>query len=71
MHKNGDADIMAFHTNDGGQTWSSPIRINDDSLSNGKAQDMVWGSYNEQGNLVVTWRDRRNSVANGFLECRL
>lgn len=62
----GDADIMAFHTNDGGQTWSSPVRINDDSLSNGKAQDMVWGSYNEQGNLVVTWRDRRNSVANGF-----
>ena len=35
-------------------------------MSNGKAQDMVWGAYNEQGNLVVTWRDRRNSIANGF-----
>jgi hypothetical protein len=63
---NGDVDIMALHSNDGGQTWSGNIRVNDDTLANGKAQDMVWGSFNEQGNLVVTWRDRRNSTANGF-----
>jgi len=63
---NGDADIMALHSNDGGQTWSNNIRVNDDALSNGKAQDMVWADYDEQGNLVVTWRDRRNSAANGF-----
>ncbi len=63
---NGDLDILAHHSNDGGQTWSNSIRVNDDALSNGKAQDMVWGAYNEQGNLVVTWRDRRNSTADGF-----
>ncbi len=63
---NGDVDIMAHHSNDGGQTWSTNIRVNDDTLSNGKAQDMVWSAYNEQGNLVVTWRDRRNSIENGF-----
>lgn len=62
----GDADIMAYHSNDGGQTWSIPVRINDDALSNGKAQDMVWGAYNEKGKLVVTWRDRRNTNVNGF-----
>lgn len=66
LAQGGDADIVAFHSNDGGQTWSSAVRINDDALSNGKAQDMVWAAYNEQGNLVVTWRDRRNAVANGF-----
>ncbi|HEY4797905.1 MAG TPA: T9SS type A sorting domain-containing protein, partial [Bacteroidia bacterium] len=64
--KNGDDDIMAFHSNDGGQTWSNEIRVNDDVVANGKAQDMVWGAYNELGNLVVTWRDRRNSSTNGF-----
>ncbi len=64
--QNGDDDISAMHSNDGGQTWSSPVRINDDSIGNGKAQDMVWGAYNETGDLVVTWRDRRNASASGF-----
>jgi hypothetical protein len=63
---NGDADIMALHSNDAGQTWSSNIRVNDDVIGNGKEQDMVWSAYNQQGNLVVTWRDRRNASANGF-----
>jgi len=63
----GDADIVALHSNDGGQTWSSPlVRVNDDSIGNGKDQDMVWGAYNAEGNLVVTWRDRRNSPVQGF-----
>jgi hypothetical protein len=63
---NGDPDIMAFHSNDGGQTWSTSTRVNDDAVANGKAQDMVWGDYNEQGNLIVTWRDRRSATSNGF-----
>ncbi len=63
---NGDADIMAIHSNNSGQTWSSPTRVNDDAIGNGKIQDMVWAAYNEQGNMVVTWRDRRNSATNGF-----
>lgn len=63
---NGDADIMAQSSNDGGQTWSVPVRVNDDPIGNGKPQDMLWTAYNEKGDLVVTWRDRRNSAANGF-----
>jgi len=62
----GDADIDALHSNDGGQTWSSRIRVNDDVLGNGKAQDMVWGDYNANGDLIVTWRDRRDATANDF-----
>lgn len=64
--QNGDQDISAFHSNDGGQTWSSSVRVNDDAVANGKAQDMVWAAYNEVGNVIVTWRDRRNSATNGF-----
>ena len=63
---NGDDDVFAFNSTNGGQTWTGPVRINDDAVSNGKGQDMVWGNYNEQGKLAVTWRDRRNSSANGF-----
>jgi Secretion system C-terminal sorting domain len=66
-NNNGDADIMALNSVNGGQTWSStPVRVNDDSLHNGKDQDLVWGDYNEQGKLAVTWRDRRNAPTNGF-----
>jgi len=65
--QNGDDDVFAFNSTNGGQTWTGPIRINDDAVSNGKGQDMVWGNYNEQGKLAVTWRDRRNASANGFL----
>jgi hypothetical protein len=63
---NNESDIEATHSNDGGQTWSARIRVNDDAAGNGKAQDMVWGAYNETGKLVVTWRDRRNSAVNDF-----
>lgn len=63
---NGDADILALHSNDGGLSWSNPVRVNDDPMANGKAQDMVWAAYNEEGKLAVTWRDRRQANTNGF-----
>jgi hypothetical protein len=62
----GDADIKAMHSNDGGQTWSSPVRVNDDAIGNGKQQDMVWAAYNEQGAIATVWRDRRNDASTGF-----
>ncbi|MFM9984427.1 MAG: sialidase family protein, partial [Flavobacteriales bacterium] len=64
--ENGDSDIMAIHSLDGGQTWNTPVRANDDPIGNGKDQDLVWAAYNEQGNLAVSWRDRRNASENGF-----
>ncbi len=62
----GDDDIFALHSNDAGQTWSGLVRVNDDTVGNGKHQDLVWAAYNEQGNIACTWRDRRNSAASGF-----
>lgn len=66
LAQSGDADATVLHSNDGGQTWSSPVRVNDDATGNGKMQDMVWAAYNKQGKLAVTWRDRRNASSTGF-----
>ena len=62
----GSDDGQVQLTKDGGQTWTGPVRVNDDAINNGKTQDMVWASYNENGDIAVTWRDRRNAPANGF-----
>ncbi len=64
----GDPDIFVYTTNDGGQTWGNAVRVNDDSIGNGKAQDMVWISYNESGDLAAVWRDRRNGADTGFFQ---
>lgn len=65
---NGDPDIFVTTTNNGGIAWNAPIRVNDDAIGNGKAQDMVWVSYDDAGKLVVTWRDRRNGTGTGFYD---
>jgi hypothetical protein len=66
--QNSDADIFVSSTNDGGATWHSPVRVNDDLINNGKHQDLVWASYNPAGTLAVTWRDRRNGTGSGFFQ---
>ncbi|MGZ3904128.1 MAG: T9SS type A sorting domain-containing protein [Bacteroidia bacterium] len=64
--RNGDPDIFVTATNDGGATWSTPTRVNNDALGNGVGQDMPWADYNDTGDLLVTWRDRRNGSGTGF-----
>jgi hypothetical protein len=59
--RNGDMDVLAVFSNDGGITWSNtPVRVNDDPLSNGVGQDMSWSAFSSTGKYAVTWRDRRN-----------
>ena len=59
---NGDPDIFSSYSNDGGNSWSSLIRVNDDPVSNGKGQDMSWSGFSSGGTFAVAWRDRRNFV---------
>lgn len=56
----GDADIYMSETLDGGATWSALLRINSDTPNNGILQDLVWADFDTDGDLIVTWRDRRN-----------
>ena len=59
----GDLDIYYSESLDFGINWSTAIRVNDDVVGNGIMQVLVWGEFNEQGDVVVCWRDRRNGGA--------
>lgn len=63
---NDASDVYFMETNDGGSTWSTMQRVNQDPIGNNRIQDLVWGDFNEQGNLVITWRDRRNAPGDGY-----
>ena len=63
--ENGDADVYFLETYDA-INWTTPFRLNDDASGNGKLQDLIWGDFNENGDLAICWRDRRNASANGY-----
>lgn len=62
----GDLDVFMAETYDAGDNWSSPIRINDDPIENNRMQDMVWGDFDTDGDLIISWRDRRNGADSTF-----
>jgi hypothetical protein len=62
----GDQDIYFLESTNGGSTWAPPVRVNDDPTNNGVTQDLVWGGFDQDGDLVLTWRDRRNSSGAGY-----
>lgn len=55
----GDADILYYRSTDMGETWTGPIRLNDDPEGNGAYQDMPWGCSRDSI-VAFFWRDRRN-----------
>lgn len=55
----GDFDINFTESKNAGSTWSTPVRINDDPIGTPRMQDMAWGSFDLDGDLLITWRDRR------------
>jgi hypothetical protein len=61
-----DIDIYFTETLNGGDTWSNPIRINDDAIGNGKMQDLIWADFDNDGDLAISWRDRRNAAGIGY-----
>lgn len=64
----GDPDVFIISTNNGGLSWSSPVRVNDDLLSNGKGQDLAWVTYSSNNKLLAVWRDKRNGSGSGFYQ---
>ncbi len=62
----GDIDIVCYETYNGGNNWSSSMRINDDAIGNGKMQDLAWANFDEHGNIIAAWRDRRNGSGTGY-----
>jgi hypothetical protein len=69
--RNGDLDILSTHSSDGGTSWSTVVRINDDPLGNGIAQDMCWGGYSPDGKFAALWRDRREGSSSQLSDYRI
>jgi hypothetical protein len=62
----GDLDIYGTESFNKGSSWTAPFRINQDTPGNGNMQDLAWASFNAQGDLLVTWRDRRYTGLEGY-----
>ncbi len=68
-HANGDADILLSFSDDQGENWSDPLRLNDDEAENGLDQFFPWLSVDPlNGKMSAIWCDRRNDEDNIFVD---
>jgi hypothetical protein len=64
-HRFGDSDILCTTSDDGGRTWSEPVRVNDDQRGNGRDQVMHWFAVDPiDGSANVVFFDRRDDPEN-------
>ncbi len=66
--RNGDPDIFLTHSSNRGDNWSSPVRVNDDSVGNGKLQCWPSIEVNDSGNIAILFFDSRNTSSNNIVE---
>ena len=57
--RNGDYDVFYSSSTDA-QTWTNPVRLNDDPKSNGRDQLLPAATLSPDGRLSVAWYDYRN-----------
>ena len=57
-----DPDIILHRSTDGGLTWSSGIRVNQDALNNGKIQYFPCLQVDDQGGIDILFHDDRNTT---------
>lgn len=55
-----DADVVLHYSSNGGTSWSSGIRVNQDALNNGKVQFFPAIRVDEQGGINICYYDNRN-----------
>ncbi|MSQ92994.1 MAG: exo-alpha-sialidase [Gemmataceae bacterium] len=60
--RNGDPDIFLMSSKDGGETWTKPMRVNDDPKGNGKEQFFTWMAVDPvDGAVNIVFFDRRDT----------
>ena len=64
----GDFDIYFRRSTNGGTSWSSPIRLNDDAQENGRDQFHPWLAVSPDGVINVVFYDRRNDPSNYLMD---
>ena len=55
----GDPDVNLAWSDDRGENWSTPVRVNDDAVGNGAAQYLPWVVVDDRGRVHVTFFDKR------------
>jgi hypothetical protein len=60
-----DADVMFARSTDGGQTWSAPVRVNDDTDTT-NLQWMAAMSVAPNGRIDAVWLDTRDNPVSHF-----
>lgn len=64
-YRNGDVDVFCSTSNDGGKTWSAPVRVNNDGVHNGADQFFQWLAVDPtDGAANVIFYDRRGDPQN-------
>ncbi len=58
-NRNGNPDILFVRSTDGGDSWTEPVRVNDDSTY--RDQYNPWIAVDSDGNVFITWWDRRRT----------
>lgn len=57
------SDLLFVRSEDSGETWSEPVRINDNPPGLGVGVDQPWAAAADEGSMAVLWRDRRSAGA--------
>jgi hypothetical protein len=57
-----DDDVWVLYSNDGGDTWSKPIRVNDNTAASRQFQS--WVAVDNYGRVHVAWTDLRDGGQN-------
>jgi len=59
-----DTNIFVIHSDDAGKTWSSPVRVNDDTTTNSQFFSHI-AVDETTGNVGIAWYDCRNDPGSG------
>lgn len=66
-----DPDVILHRSTDGGTTWSSGIRVNQDAVNNGKIQYFPAIDVDANGGINIIYYDTRNTASNDSVQVYL
>lgn len=58
------SDILFMKSTNGGNTWTQPLRVNDDPMGKPVYQFHQWITINQKGAIVILFYDQRNDPPN-------
>jgi len=67
-YASGDTDVFVASSHDSGQSWSDPVRVNNDTEGNGIDQFFAAVTVTDEGWVHVGFYDRRSDPNNTLLE---